>query len=78
MQQYDPDSQKSRVNVDSATAALVSFCPNREKREFLWKFYNQVKSTTGITTASVLTVGELVQYLSETLEFEEMSTGGLM
>lgn len=68
----------STISIDSATAALIAFCPNREKRKELWDGYIKEKSHTNTTTSSVYAVGELVSYLSEVLEFEERSTGGLM
>jgi hypothetical protein len=67
-------------NIDSATLALVAFCPNRVERERLFKFYGDEKGDDNKNTlsASVKTVGELMSYLSETLEFEETATGGYL
>lgn len=68
------------LDIDSATASLIAFCPNRGKREELWRLYVKQRDEPGSThlTASVYCVGEFISYLSETLEFEESSTGGLM
>lgn len=67
-------------DIESATAALIAFCPNKTKREELWELYITRKegSNKSILTASVYTIGDLISYLSETLEFEEESTGGLL
>lgn len=71
--------QHGDSDIDSATAALVAFCPNREKRMELWRLYTKQKNNSeGILTASVFTIGELISHLSEVLEFEEQSTGGLL
>jgi len=68
------------VDIESATAALIAFCPNRTERERIWKLYvdERDKKPRSVTTASVTAVGELVSYLSLALDFEEESTGGLM
>jgi hypothetical protein len=68
-----------QFDVDSATASLVAFCPDREKREALWKMYVDEKTKTNSSiTASVLVVGDLISYLSEIMEFTEKSTGGFL
>lgn len=66
-------------NIDASTYALVSFCLNREKRESLWKMYEELREEDRRNTmfASTRTVGELMSYLSETLELEEEAVGGL-
>jgi hypothetical protein len=73
------DSDKAG-SVDSATAALVAFCPDKKTREALWKTYTaeKEKSDGDTLTASVMTVGDLISYLSDTLEFTEKSTGGFL
>ena len=71
----------TEVDIESATAALIAFCPNRTERERIWKLYLETrdrKPRVTTTTASVTAVGELVSYLSLALDFEEESTGGLM
>ena len=67
-------------DIEAATAALIAFCPNRAKREEIWAYYIKTRDEqqTSHLSASVYAIGELVSYLSETLEFEETSTGGLM
>ena len=40
--------------------------------------YRKEREGANATTASVHTVGELVSYLNDLLEFEEKSNGGLM
>lgn len=68
----------SSDSIERATAALIAFCPNRQVRESLWKKYGTERDEGNGFTASVLTVGELISYLSEVLEFEESSTGGFL
>ena len=72
-------------NIDAATAALVTFCPDREARERIWKLYEDTKAKKDADgnpvsqiTASVMAVGDLISYLSETLEFTETVTGGFL
>ena len=65
-------------DIDAATAALVAFCPDKKERERIWKVYTSTKDRDGTTTASVMAVGELITYLSDTLEFTEKSTGGFL
>ena len=65
-------------SIERATAALVAFCPSTPKREEIWQKYLRSKETSNNFSAAVYAVGDLVSYLSETLEFEERSTGGLM
>ena len=66
-------------DIDAATASLVAFCPDREKREELWKTYMiEKQKTNSSVTASVLVVGDLISYLSEIMEFTEKSTAGFL
>jgi hypothetical protein len=67
-------------NVDAATAALIAFCPDKGIREAIWNSYvNQKKKDDGNTmTASVNAVGDLITYLSESLEFVETATAGFL
>jgi archaellin len=65
--------------MESATVALIAMCTSRSKREELWQFYiTQIKDSDSKLYASVRVVGELVSYLSEVLELEEQSNGGLL
>lgn len=69
-------------SIERSTAALIAFLPNPTKRTELWNRYVKERDSSGYEEryidASVHTVGELISYLSELLEFEEKSTGGLM
>ena len=66
-------------NIDAATAALIAFCPDKQTREALWSQYTEDKSNgRDIVSASAITVGDLISYLSDTLEFTESSTGGFL
>ena len=67
-------------NVDAATAALIAFCPDKGTRESIWRTYlSKKKEDDGNTmTASVMAVGELITYLSESLEFVETATAGFL
>jgi hypothetical protein len=66
--------------LERATGALIAFCPSTQERLRIWKFYIDKKNESGSNqyTASVLSIGELISYLSLVLEFEETSTGGVM
>jgi hypothetical protein len=66
------------INVGTATASLLVFCPNEKKRdEFLDKFHTLSKDpNVGINTASILTVGDFQAYISQVMEFTDTSTGG--
>ena len=68
------------LDIDAGTSTLISFCPSEDKQEELWKFYveEKAKSDGSYLYASVKTIGKLIAYLSETLEFTEESTGGLL
>ena len=72
------ESVRDEEDMQRPLTALVAFCPNRKERERIWKFYESKKEETTIYQASILTVGELISYLSDTLEFEESSIGGLL
>ncbi len=70
--------------IDAATAALISFVPDRETRNRLWDEYTKKKilyegsgepSTLG---ASVYAVGEVVSHLSDVLEFTTTSSGAFL
>jgi len=72
------ESVRDNKDMQRPLTALVAFCPNRKERERIWVYYEKKKKETSEYQASILTVGELISYLSETLEFEESSIGGLM
>jgi hypothetical protein len=70
--------------IDGATAALISFVPDRETRNRLWTEYTQKKNQyessgdTNTLGASVFAVGEVVSHLSEVLEFTTTSSGAFL
>ena len=66
------------INVESATASLLAFCPDITRRDqLLNKYHERIKDTKiGEVTASILTIGDFQAYLSEVLEFTEKSAGG--
>ena len=72
----------TKYQIENVTAALISFCPNGDKRKELWALYLKTRDDSdsggGSATASVMAIGELVTYLSETLELEEDAVGGVM
>jgi hypothetical protein len=72
------DGSDHPMNVDSATAALIAFCPDKVTREKIWGVYTSKKDSEGQITASVMAVGELISYLSESLEFTETVTAGFL
>ena len=69
----DPD----KINVDSATASLLAFCPDVTRRDQLFDKYVDRKKDPKMkeVTASILTIGDFQAYLSEVLEFTEKSSG---
>ena len=73
------NADTANVDVDRATASLIAFCPDVTTRERLWTKYLERKNDAeiSVTGASVYTVGDLISYLSDTLEFIEKSTGGV-
>jgi len=70
------------VEVNYKTAALIAYCPNRDKRNELWETYsNEIgknPSESEVVSASVHAVGELMSYLNSVLEFESSSTGMIL
>jgi len=73
----DAMQNPKNINVDSATAALLAFCPDVPKRNQFWDAFVERKKDTevGTITASILTIGDFQAYLSEVLEFTEKSAG---
>jgi len=71
---------KDATSTENATAALIAFCPNREKRLELLELYIKTRDQYdgNVISASTLCVGELISFLSELLEFEEQSVGGIL
>lgn len=65
------------LDLDSATAALLSTLPNAVLRDKLFKDYVERKkdSKIGGITASLLTSGDWFAHISEVLEFTETSAG---
>jgi hypothetical protein len=72
--------------VNFKTAALIAYCPNRDKRDELWRTYSEESKMSGdpeqdmskMVTASVHAVGELMSYLNTVLEFETVSTAMIL
>lgn len=68
--------------VNYKTAALIAYCPNKEKREELWETYSKETGKSPdmgqVVTASVHAVGELMSYLNSVLEFETTSTAMIL
>lgn len=68
-----------KIDIETATASLLAFCPDITTREKLFKEYKErVKDTKNFSkeTASILAISDFQAYLSEVLEFTEKSTGG--
>jgi len=70
----DPD----KIDIQSATASLLAFCPDVPTRDRLYdKYKARIKEPNmAKETASILTIGDFQAYLSEVLEFTEKATGG--
>jgi hypothetical protein len=65
------------IDIESATASLLAFCPDIGRRDKLFdSFRDRTKDPKiGKITASILTIGDFQAYLSEVLEFTEKSAG---
>lgn len=68
------DDSINNPKIERALATLVAFVPGREKRVYLWDLYSVEKKKTNVFTASIMVLGEAVEYLSDSLEFEEHSS----
>jgi hypothetical protein len=68
------DDSINNTKIERALATLVAFVPGRDKRVYLWDLYSVEKKKTNTFTASIMVLGEAVEYLSAALEFEEHST----
>jgi hypothetical protein len=65
------------VNVEQMTAALLICCPEKKRREEMWKTYLEQKKATGSeVSASVYSVGDWYEYMSGAMGLNETSTGG--
>ena len=68
------------VNIERSCLGLITWCPDKNKRQYLFESYQQKKQEYGgeteeaIVSASVFVVGELVDYLNEALQFTDAST----
>jgi hypothetical protein len=76
-------------NIEQSTAAIIALCcPDKDKREQLWKRYTLIMEgkdpdvmkvgESQVVTASVLVIGDLTSYLNEVLEFTEKSTAAYL
>ena len=59
--------------IDASTGLLLGTCTSKMERERLWNNYITIKKTKGKTTldASILTIGDLWDFLNEKMEFTE-------
>lgn len=78
-----PESDLSDKTIDKATAALIAFCPDKHTREALWeKYRNRTKSAEGdigdVATASIETIGDLIDFLTSVLDLSESATAGFL
>lgn len=81
----DAMMKPQEIDVDSATASLLSTCVDGDRRNDFWKKYMDKKeelSRSGkftpeasAITASILTSGEFFAWVAEACEFVEKSTG---
>lgn len=67
-----------KIDVDSATASLLSTCTDEMLRTQFWEKYLKMKAEPdkGQITASILISGEFFSYVAEACEFVEKSYGG--
>ena len=65
----------NEASIDLATGLLIGCCPHKPTRDQLWHDYVTLKNESSAMTATILTVGDLWEYLSKTLEFTEDAYG---
>jgi hypothetical protein len=81
---FDSVSTLDSKQIDASTAALISFVPDEKARVKFWEEYTKKKEELeyqgagSVLSASVLSVGNVISYLSEVLEFTTKSYGGLL
>jgi hypothetical protein len=73
------DAHGDKDTIDACTGLILGTCPNKTKREDLWANYIKIKSEPKKThlDASILTIGELWDYLNTTMEFTDEAYGGV-
>ena len=75
-------------NIERSCLSLISFCTPESARDALFKTYESKKKEfkekdliseeAAIVSASVYTVGKLMDHLNTALEFTEESNGGII
>lgn len=73
------DFMVEKYGVEGATAAILISCPERNVREEMWKRYTDERDKENggnEVTASVYSVGDWYQYMSDAMGLNEKSTGG--
>jgi hypothetical protein len=65
------------IDVDAATASLLSTCVDPERRTKFYDDYLEMKKKRGAVTASILISGDFFAYVAEACEFVEKSFGGM-
>jgi hypothetical protein len=65
------------INIRNSCLSLVSFCPDEQKRDELFKLYKAKEEEYGgdVVSTSLFVVGKMVDYLNEALEFTEKDYG---
>ena len=67
-----------KIDIDAATASLLSTCTDTAKRdEFYDKYLKKKEELGSAITASILISGEFFSYVAEVCEFVERSYGGI-
>jgi hypothetical protein len=75
--------------IDRATACLIAFCPDKPTRDKLWNEYNKNKNpnkcedpkninTNDMTSASIMVVGDLIDFLTSVLDLSESANAGFL
>jgi hypothetical protein len=79
---FDSMEPDKMMAVNYKTAALIAYCPSREKRDELWTMYSDevgdASDMSKVVSASVHAIGELMSYLNSVLEFETTSTAMIL
>jgi hypothetical protein len=81
---FDNMATNPDVNIDRMTAAMLICCPEKQQRELMWNKYTEERNAgvgtedeaIRIVSASVHSVGDLYEYMSNAMGLNEKSTGG--
>jgi hypothetical protein len=78
-----PESELSNQTIDKATATLIAFCPDKQTRVKLWEEYIVKTKEAGddsgkVATASIHTIGDLIDFLTSVLDLSDSASAGFL